>query len=111
MLGGLFFVFPLAFVVLMLASWWMIFQKAGQPAWACIVPIYGAVIMCRVGGKSGWWVLLLCIPLVNIIFAIMLCHAISKNFGHDVGMTLLLIFLPFIGLPMLGFGSSQYSPV
>jgi hypothetical protein len=30
--------FYLAFTILMLAAWWKIFTKAGQPGWACIIP-------------------------------------------------------------------------
>jgi len=30
----------LAFLVFMIAAMWKIFTKAGQPGWACIIPIY-----------------------------------------------------------------------
>jgi hypothetical protein len=33
---------------------------------------------------------------------------LSKAFKIDVFLIILLIFLPFIGLPIIGFGSSQY---
>lgn len=32
----------------------------------------------------------------------------SLSFGRGVGMTVLLILLPFVGWPMLGFGDAQY---
>jgi hypothetical protein len=30
----------LAFVVFILAAYWKIYEKAGQPGWAAIIPIY-----------------------------------------------------------------------
>src|SRR5208337_4883545 len=101
----------LAIIVLVVAAAWKMFEKAGQPGWASLIPIYNMVVLCRVAGKPGWWCILLLIPLVNIIFGIIVIHCISKNFGYGVGMTLLMIFLPFIGYPILGFGDCVYQPV
>ena len=33
---------------------WQLFTKAGQPGWACIVPVYNSVIMARIGKKPEW---------------------------------------------------------
>ena len=33
---------------------------------------------------------------------------LSKAFEVDIFLIVLLVFLPFIGLPIIGFGSSQY---
>ncbi|MDE3228927.1 MAG: hypothetical protein KGO05_03520, partial [Chloroflexota bacterium] len=60
-------------------------------------------------GRPWWWLLLLMfLPIVNVIFAIMLTNDLSKSFGHGLGFTLGMIFLPFIFFPILAFGSSQY---
>ena len=98
----------LLIIALIVVSMWKVFVKAGQPGWACLVPIYNIVVLCRIGGKPGWWVLLFIIPIVGLIFSIMVTHGVSKRFGHDIGMTLMLIFLPFIAYPMLAFGDSVY---
>ncbi len=37
--GPIFWVCWLAFVVLMIAALWKIFNKAGQPGWAAIIPV------------------------------------------------------------------------
>jgi hypothetical protein len=92
----------------MIAAMWKVFSKAGQPGWAVIIPIYNIYIMCKVAGRPGWWVLLMFIPLVNLIIAIILNIDIAKNFGQGVGFGIGLIILPFIFLPILGFGSAQY---
>jgi len=94
--------------IFLLAAQWKVFKKAGQPGWACIVPIYNTYVLVKIVGKPGWWLLLLLVPFVNIIFAIWVTNLLSKSFGKDEGFTLGLIFLPFIFLPILGFGGARY---
>lgn len=91
-----------------IAAMWKVFVKAGQPGWAAIIPIYNLYIMTKIGGKPGWWVLLMLIPIVNIIFMIWLYNMISKSFGKDEGFTAGLVILGFIFWPILGFGSAKY---
>lgn len=105
-LGGL--VLYLAVIVLMIASLWKVFVKAGKPGWAAIIPIYNTVVMLEIVGRPIWWVLLFFIPFVNVVFAVILLKDLSKAFGKGIGTTLLLLFLPFIGFPILGFGSASY---
>lgn len=102
------FLFILAFAVFLIAAFWKIFEKAGQPGWAAIVPIYNSYIMLKIGGKPGWWLLLLLIPGVNLIFFIWLYNMISKSFGKDEGFTVGLILLGIVFWPILGFGDAQY---
>jgi hypothetical protein len=98
----------LAFVVLMIASGWKIFSKAGEPGWASIVPIYNVIVVLKIGGKPVWWILLFLIPLVNFIIGILLAIAIAEKFGKGTGFGLGMAFLPFIFYPMLAFGDAQY---
>jgi hypothetical protein len=104
-------VFLVAFVSLLLLiamlallGYYRLFKKAELPGWAAIVPIYNLICFLRIGKKPEWWILLLFIPLVNIVISIIATHAVSKAFGKDEGFTLGLIFLPFIFVPLLGFG-------
>src|SRR3984893_6365125 len=95
-------------IILLIASIWKVFSKAGQPGWAAIIPIYNFYVMCKVAGRPGWWLLLMLIPFVNFIIAIILNVDISKRFGKGVGFAIGMIILPFIFWPILGFGSAQY---
>lgn len=99
----------LAIVVLMIASLWIIFQKAGKPGWACIIPIYNIIVWLQIIGKPWWWLLLMMIPFVNFIFLIWMYNLTSKVFGNGVGFTIGLLFLPFIFFPILAFGGSTYT--
>jgi hypothetical protein len=45
---------------------------------------------------------------VNIVFIILMWNGLSKSFGKGVGFTIGLIFLSFIFVLILGFGSARY---
>jgi len=94
--------------VIAIAGEWKAFQKAGQPGWACIVPIYNAYIMLKIGGKPGWWLILFLIPGINFIFVVWTLNMISKSFGKDEGFTIGLVILGMIFWPILGFGDAVY---
>ena len=104
-IGGLIY---LAFMVLMVASLWKIYDKAGEPGWAAIVPIYNVVVLLKIVGRPIWWLLLLMIPFVNFIIAILVMIDLAKSFGQGAGYGLGLVFLPFIFSPMLAFGDASY---
>lgn len=101
----------IAFLIVVLAGMWKAFEKAGQPGWGVLIPIYNIYVMLKIGGKPWWWLLLMLVPLVNFVVSIMAHIAIAKNFGHGVGFGLGLTFLGFIFWPILGFGDSRYQPV
>jgi len=106
---GAIIILYLAIVILMIAGWWGIFSKAGQPGWAAIIPIYNIYIMTQVAKKPGWWVaMILLVPVANIIFLIMTWHNIALNYGKTAGFTVGMIFLSFIFIPILGLGSAKY---
>jgi Family of unknown function (DUF5684) len=106
--GPLFWIFYLAFTILMIAAWWKIFTKAGQPGWACIIPIYNLYVWCKIVGRPWWWILLMLIPFVNFIILIILIIDLAKSFGKGVGFGIGLLLLPIIFFPILGFGGAQY---
>jgi hypothetical protein len=90
---------------------WKIFEKAGQPGWACIIPIYNYMIMARIAGKDDIWGLLVLIPIVGIYFAIVLVIEMCARFDKEVGYAIGMILLPFIFAPMLGFSDAEYRPL
>lgn len=102
-------IISICITVLEIVALWFVFEKAGEPGWAAIIPIYNALIVIKIAGKPWWWILLALIPLVNLIFYILVLDGLSKNFGKSSGFTVGLFFLRFIFLPILGFGKAQYS--
>ena len=97
-----------AIIMLFVVSMWKIFEKAGQPGWAAIVPIYNVVVMLQIAGKPVWWLVLLFVPLVNVVISILLYIGFAEKFGKGAGFAIGLAFLPIIFLPMLAFGDAQY---
>lgn len=96
------------FVIIMLATMWRIFTKAGKPGWAAIIPIYNTLVLLEIVGRPWWWIFLFLIPVVNVIVSVVVYYDLVKAFGKGVGYLLLLLFLPIIGFPMLAFGSAKY---
>jgi hypothetical protein len=107
-MGIVIIIIYLAIIALMIASGWKIYEKAGQPGWAAIVPIYNIIVLCKIIGKPTWWTVLIFIPIVNYVILIMMIHGLSKSFGKGVGYTVGLVFLGIIFYPMLAFGDAQY---
>ena len=110
------FLIPLlALVVLTIAGMWGVFQKAGKPGWAVLVPVYNIVVLLEIVGRPVWWVFLFFLGLIpfvgwigSLVVSIIVMNDLAKTFGKDVGYTLLLIFLPFVGYMILGFGDAKY---
>lgn len=95
-------------LILTLVSLWKIYEKAGEPGWAAIIPIYNFVILLKIVEKPVWWVILFIIPVVNIVIIILVYFRLGKMFGKSDGFSIGLILLSFIFLPILAFGDDVY---
>ncbi len=98
----------LVFIVCTIAGYWKTFEKAGQPGWGCIIPVYNIYLMTKIAQKPAWWTIMCFIPVVNFVFIIMLLSAIAQRFGKGIGFFIGMLLLPFIFIPMLGFGDATY---
>ncbi len=98
----------LALIIFMIAAVWKVFVKAGEPGWACLIPIYNLVVMLKIAGKPVWWIILLIIPFVNFIILILVNLGLAKNFGKGGGFGIGLLLLGFIFFPILGFGDAKF---
>lgn len=98
----------LAVVIGIIASIWKVFVKAGQPGWACLIPIYNIIVLLQIVGRPIWWIVLMLIPIVNIVVSIIVSIDMAKSFGKDTGFGIGLALLGFIFYPILGFGDAKY---
>jgi len=105
----LFFVLYLGIALFFIICYWKVFAKAGQPGWGVLIPIYNLYLWVKIAGKSGWWVLLYLIPLVNFVIHIIVCLEVAKAFGKSTGFAVLMIFLLPIAMIILAFGSAVYT--
>jgi hypothetical protein len=88
---------------LMVVSLWFLFQKAGEPGWAAIVPIYNVYELFKISWGSGWYFLLLLIPLANFVIGIVTWVKLARAFGKGGGWACGLIFLLYVFLPITAF--------
>ena len=95
--------------VMCIAGLWRVFVKAGQPGWACLIPIYSNVVMARIAGLPIWTVLLLFVPFIGAFVGIYTIHRMFAAFGKSVIWTIGMFTpaAPFLFLA-LGFGDAQY---
>jgi hypothetical protein len=98
----------IAIAIIELISLWKVFEKAGQPGWAALIPFYNIYIMTRIAGKPAIWTLWCVIPFINLVFIVWLYNIFCKSFGKDEAFTVGFIILPVIFWPILGFGPAKY---
>jgi len=99
----------LALIVVIVAGFWKVFEKAGEPGWAAIVPIYNVYVLTKISGLPILWFILCFVPCVSIIPAFYIPIKLGEKFGKDAGYSILLLALfPFVGYPLLGFGDAKY---
>ncbi len=99
----------LAIGIIVVAGFWKVFTKAGQPGWACIVPFYNIYVMLQIANKPTWWLVLCFIPIANIVALVLINIGIAEKFGKSAGFGVGMALLSFIFVPMLGFGDAQYN--
>jgi hypothetical protein len=97
-------------MVIELVASWTVYSKAGQPGWAAFIPIYNFVVLCRMAGHSGWWVLLLLVPLVNIVIPFIVHVDVARKFGYGALFGICLTLFDFICMPILAFSDAVYDP-
>ena len=106
--AGIAMLIYLAILIVMIIGCWKSYSKAGQPGWACIIPIYNMIVWLQICGRPIWWFILLLIPLVNIIIFLIVCIDFAKSFGKGAGFGIGIFLIPFVFIPMIGFGSASY---
>jgi len=91
-----------------LAGYWKCFEKAGEPGWTALIPLYNFYVCLRISGLGILWFFLMFVPLINIPVMFMATLRFARAFGQGIMVALGMIFLPFIVIPMLGFGGASY---
>lgn len=112
----------LAIAIIMIIAQCKIFIKAGEKWWKVFIPLYNSWIQTKITGLAWWWfpiyigfsmlmdvkVFAPIAGIAVILISFNYNYNLAKKFGKSGGFALLTTFLPFIGLPILGFGSAKY---
>jgi hypothetical protein len=94
--------------VVITVSYWKIFEKAGQPGWAVLVPIYNFYTLSDISTGQGLLCFLMFIPVVSNLLMIYLLYKLARAFGQSFLFSVSMIFLSIILLPVLAFGKAEY---
>jgi hypothetical protein len=98
----------LVIIVLMIASGWKIYAKAGKPGWAVIIPIYNIIVFLEIVKRPIWWIILLLIPIVNIVVYIIMLFDFLKAYGRPA-WHFILFLIPLVNIiyyVYLGFSAN-----
>ncbi len=101
-------VVALAITIATIAALWQLFVKAGRPGWHSLIPVYDVIVWLNLVGRPWWYVLALVTPVTAVILWAILGFGTARSFNRGILFSLGVTFMPFIFLPILGFGNSQY---
>ncbi|MEO1624761.1 MAG: signal peptidase I [Bacteroidota bacterium] len=97
-------IFLIVYYLLLSASLYLLFVKAGEDGWKALVPGYNFTVWCRLIGRKELWALLLLVPIVNIFILAGLCVDLVRSFGkYDFGNSALAVIyapIPFFRIAM-----------
>ncbi len=120
--SGAFLFIVIALVIVSYVALWKIFEKAGQPGWKALIPIYNFWVLCEIVGRPGWWALLFLLSFIPVVgwiiptvVGIIVMLDLGKAFQKTTTFSVLgLIIFSIVGLLILGFGQDKFhkaSPV
>lgn len=99
-----------AFVAAMVVGMWKVFVKAGKPGWTVLIPLYRVYCLTEMTLGKGIYCLLFLIPCVGqFIMPPIICMKLAKFFGKGWLFGIGIWLLPFIFLPILGFGNAEFT--
>ncbi len=87
---------------------WKVFEKAGQPGWGALIPVYNLYLLLRVARQPAWWLVLYAIPPLSLVPLVLVPLGVARHFGKSSLFGAGLIFFGFAFYPILGFSSAQY---
>ncbi len=101
----------LGLAILIIVSHWIVYEKAGYPGWASIVPFYNMWVLAEIGGKSGWMGLAMCfsglIPyvggIIGLVLSLIISIGVARSFDRGIAFGIGLWLLPFVFFPILAF--------
>lgn len=115
------------------AGYWKAFQKAGEPGWKAIIPLYNTYTRYKLSWNTKmFWISLalwvaegalpdtdgsiaslarLAVSVGLLVVYVKGFHKASTAFGHGVGFTVGLLLLEPVFALILGLGSSRYEGI
>lgn len=98
-------------IILCIIAYWVIYHKAGEPGWACLIPFYRSYILYKMTWSSGWYFFLTWIPGFGTVFCYITLARLCKRFKRSDAFTVGMIILPLVFLCVLAFSKASYQAV
>jgi hypothetical protein len=98
----------LVLFLLSLVSLWIVFTKAGQAGWKCLIPFYNLYLLMEISGKPGWWFIITMVPVLGFVIFLPAMLSLADKFGKGVLFGIGLFLVPVIFFPVLAFGGARY---
>jgi hypothetical protein len=87
---------------------WKIFEKANEPKWQSLIPFLNIYVLLKITNLSGWWMVIFFLGPIGFLGWIYIAIQLADAFGRGNLYGLGLGILPWIFLPILGFGPEEY---
>lgn len=107
---GILFIFLLAIVIFMIVVKWKMYEKAGKPGWASIVPVYSTIVLFDIIGYKWYYIFLLFlggVPVIGgvalMLFTISYNIKLAKSFGQSTGFGIGLALVNPIFVAIIAF--------
>lgn len=110
---GVFSLFILALAVFVIIIYWKLFEKAGKPGWASIIPVYNVIVLFDIIGYKWYYIFLLFLGVIPVIgqvavllFVISYNIKLAKSFGQSTAFGIGLWLVNPVFCAILAFDKS-----
>lgn len=110
---GVFSLFILALAVFVIIIYWKLFEKAGKPGWASIIPVYNVIVLFEIIGYKWYYIFLLFLGVIPVIgqvavllFVISYNIKLAKSFGQSTAFGIGLWLVNPVFCAILAFDKS-----
>jgi hypothetical protein len=89
-------------------------KKLNHPnSWFAWIPILNIVLHLQLAGMSGWYILLMLVPVANVVVYVIAMMNICEKLDKEklLGLLVLVPFANFILLGILAWGKNENEPV
>ena len=107
---GILFIFLLAIIIFMIVVKWKMYENAGKPGWASIVPVYSTIVLFDIIGYKWYYIFLLLlggVPVIGgvalMLFTISYSIKLAKSFGQSTGFGIGLALVNPIFVAIIAF--------
>lgn len=99
-------IIQIIFLLLIFASLFFIFKKAGEKSWKALIPGYNLWVWLKVIHKPWWWIIILLFPGPNILLLMIMSANTATVMGQRSSKDMFLAgVFPFFYMPYLALSS------